>query len=209
MSYFKAVIKEKADRADYLLAEVSNCSSLLPSLDTIKNWKSGTMTMELQFISNFYTLGYSLKDMQCYTGFSTLNNLKHWISLFPPQKTHLPWPGCLRLILVSYRKVSNLCVQWAVECAKSMNKCKLEIFSLVLFYCSQHFSIKMCIQKRQRKKRSPQEIKNCCRVFLKIFLSIYILLLFTLILVLMVTPFTALGKWNTYCITEVLWNDHL
>lgn len=44
------------------------------------------MKMQLQFLSNFYTLGYSLKDMQYYIVFSTLNNLKHWIPSCLPKR---------------------------------------------------------------------------------------------------------------------------
>lgn len=167
MSYFKAVIKEKADFCRLPAAEVSNCSSLLPSLDTSKNWKFGTMKMELQFLSNFYTLGYSLKDMQYYIVFSTLINLKHWISLSPPQKTHLPWSGHLKLIsghlkliMTSYRKVSNVCVQWAVEDEKSMNNPNLKSSPLVLIYCSQHFSIKRHILEKEKKKEEPPKNKE-------------------------------------------------
>lgn len=58
-----------------------------------------------------------------------------------------------------------------------MNKSKLEIFS---YFCSRACSIsvlKCVFWKRQRKKRSSREIKDGCKVFLKILLSIHTLLL--------------------------------
>lgn len=133
--YFHDVILKLLPKTNQILqvpaAEVFNWSSLLPSVDTSKNWKFKTPAIEFHFLSNFYTPTHSLKGIQYYNVFSTLNNLKHWISLSSPQKTHLPRSGCLRLILRSDRRTANLCVQWAVEGKKSMSKSKLEIFSLV------------------------------------------------------------------------------